>query len=157
MCVASLRVRWQNTKEARYCIISSLELFKEHTAPQLHFNAIIILVLLFADTTLTFNAFFGSFFSRERKLAAEHSSRVPRRLFSSALAAKSKTNVSGKPERVSPFLAARWGAGCVIHANKSNCGERLLCCDSCHPLEYSAEMYSSVSVTVMLHLHIGFS
>lgn len=43
--------------------LGSLEPFKEHPAPLLHVNAIIILVFLSADTTLTFTAFFGSFVS----------------------------------------------------------------------------------------------
>lgn len=49
-----------------------LELFKEHAAPWLHVNAIIILVFLFfpADATLTFSAFPSLFFSGESELAA---------------------------------------------------------------------------------------
>lgn len=44
------------------CTAPSMDLFKEHTAPQLHVNAIIILVFSFADSTLTFTAFLSLFF-----------------------------------------------------------------------------------------------
>lgn len=71
VCVAPLPARWQNTKEAHCCITSSLELFKEHAAPQLHANTIIVLVSLFAATTLTFSTFCNSFFSGKRKSADE--------------------------------------------------------------------------------------
>lgn len=143
---AVLRVRRRNTKEARHCNASSLELFKEHTAPQLHFNAIIILVFLSADTTLTFSAFLASFFSGERKLAAEHSSRVWR-LVSSALTAKSKTNVSGETgERFSIFFfffGSEVSGPLHYSANKGYCGE--------------CWIFSRMYVTAILHLHVGFS
>lgn len=70
-CAAPLRAWRRNTKEAGCCISLSLELFKEHAAPRLHANAIVILVLLFAAAALTFCAFRESFFSGERKLSAE--------------------------------------------------------------------------------------
>lgn len=70
-CAAPLRAWRRNTKEAGCCISLSLELFKEHAAPRLHANAIVILVLLFAAAALTFGAFRESFFSGERKLSAE--------------------------------------------------------------------------------------
>lgn len=110
LCVLLLRAWWQNTKEAAYCIISSLELFKEHTAPQLHVNAIIILVFLFADTTLTFNTFFSSFFSRERKLAAQQSSEFGGPSLwarACAVAANSKTNSSGNLREFSPVFGCK--------------------------------------------------
>lgn len=61
-CAAPLRAWRRNTKEAGCCISLSLELFKEHAAPRLHANAIVILVLLFAAAALTFCAFRDSIF-----------------------------------------------------------------------------------------------
>lgn len=77
-CAAPLRAWRRNTKEAGCCISLSLELFKEHAAPRLHANAIVILLFLFAAAAaLTFCAFRESFFSGERKLSAERRGGVP--------------------------------------------------------------------------------
>lgn len=63
-CAAPLRAWRRNTKEAGCCISLSLELFKEHAAPRLHANAVVILLFPFAAASaLTFCAFRESFSS----------------------------------------------------------------------------------------------
>lgn len=53
VCCFAFRAQWRrrNAKESHHCITSSQELFKDHAAPRLHVNAIIIS----ADATLTFS------------------------------------------------------------------------------------------------------
>lgn len=121
VCVAPLPAWWQNTKEAHCCITSSLELFKEHAAPQLHANTIIILVSLFAATTLTFSTFCNSFFSGKRKSAAE-------------LGPEFGDSSLGTRACVVPKKTWSWNLREFLRfASNVRRSTRLLWCDSCRP------------------------